>query len=146
MTQSASSSKSSSRPTASKSIAETSKSSDRSNPKTKSQNNHSHGHVHDHDHGHDHSHSHSEESRRKLINRLSRIEGHVRGVKTMITEDRACPEVLIQLAAIRGAIDRVSRAILDDHMSECLTRAAHEGNIESEIDELKQALDRFLPG
>ncbi|MEM9246225.1 MAG: metal-sensing transcriptional repressor [Cyanobacteria bacterium P01_F01_bin.153] len=103
---------------------------------------HSHGNHHDHGHGH----SHSEESRRKLINRLSRIEGHVRGVKTMITEDRACPEVLIQLAAIRGAIDRVSRAILDDHMSECLTRAAHEGNIEAEIDGLKQALDRFLPG
>lgn len=97
-------------------------------------------------HSHGHGHTHSTESRRKLINRLSRIEGHVRGVKTMISEDRACPEVLIQLAAIRGAIDRVSRAVLDDHLSECLTRAAQEGNMAEEIEELKQALDRFLPG
>ncbi len=97
-------------------------------------------------HSHSHPHSHSAESRRKLINRLSRIEGHVRGVKTMINEDRACPEVLIQLAAIRGAIDRVSRAVLDDHLSECLTRAAQDGSIEAEVEELKQALDRFLPG
>lgn len=70
----------------------------------------------------------------------------MRGVKTMITENRPCPEVLIQLAAIRGAVDRVSRAILDEHLSECLTRAAHDGSIEEEIAELKQALDRFLPG
>ena len=100
---------------------------------------------------HDHSqakttpHVHSEESMRQIVNRLSRIEGHVRGIKTMITESRPCPEVLIQVAAVRGALDRVARIILDEHLSECITRAAHEGNIEVEIDELKSALDRFLP-
>jgi DNA-binding FrmR family transcriptional regulator len=62
----------------------------------------------------------------------------------MVTESRPCPEVLIQVAAVRGAIDRVARLILDEHLSECITRAAKEGNIESEIEELKSALDRFL--
>ncbi|AFZ35041.1 protein of unknown function DUF156 [Stanieria cyanosphaera PCC 7437] len=90
-------------------------------------------------------HVHSEESLRLIINRLSRIEGHIRGIKTMVKESRPCPEVLIQIAAVRGAIDRVARIILDEHLGECITRAAKEGNIESEIEELKAALDRFLP-
>jgi DNA-binding FrmR family transcriptional regulator len=93
---------------------------------------------------HETNHIHSDASLRQIINRLSRIEGHVRGIKTMVTESRPCPEVLIQVAAVRGAIDRVARLILDEHLSECITRAAKEGNIESEIEELKSALDRFL--
>lgn len=95
------------------------------------------------DNQHHHGHTHSEESLRKIINRLSRIEGHIRGIKNMVTEGRPCPEVLIQIAAIRGALDRVARLILDEHLSECITRAAQEGNIEAEIEELKAALDRF---
>ncbi|MGL5033167.1 MAG: metal-sensing transcriptional repressor [Microcystaceae cyanobacterium] len=92
----------------------------------------------------DHPHVHSEASLRQIVNRLSRIEGHVRGIKTMVNESRPCPEVLIQVAAVRGALDRVARLILDEHLSECVTRAAKEGNIDSEIAELKAALDRFL--
>lgn len=102
--------------------------------------NHTHSHTHSH-----HGHIHSEESQKKIINRLSRIEGHVRGIKNMINEGRDCPEVLIQVAAIRGALDRVARLILDEHLSECITRAAKDGSIDQEIDALKSALDRFLP-
>lgn len=90
-------------------------------------------------------HIHSEESLKRLINRLSRIEGHIRGIKTMVQESRSCPEVLVQLAAVRGGIDRVARIILDEHLEECIARAAKEGNIDLEIEELKAALDRFLP-
>ncbi len=98
----------------------------------------------DHYHGHDHPHTHSEESQRKVVNRLSRIEGHIRGVKTMVQSDRSCTDVLVQIAAVRGALDRVARIILDEHLTQCIARAAKEGNIESEIEELKAALDRFL--
>jgi DNA-binding FrmR family transcriptional regulator len=107
----------------------------------------SHSH-HDHDHGEGlstHSHVHNEESLRRIVNRLSRIEGHIRGVKTMVQESRPCPDVLVQLAAVRGALDRVARIILDEHLTECIGRAAQKGNIEVEIEELKTALDRFLP-
>ena len=96
------------------------------------------------DHSH-HPHVHSEESLRRVVNRLSRIEGHIRGIKRMVQESEPCPDVLVQLAAVRGALDRVSRMILDEHLTECIARAAKEGNIEDEIEELKAALDRFLP-
>ncbi|NJO42691.1 MAG: metal-sensitive transcriptional regulator [Cyanobacteria bacterium CRU_2_1] len=92
-----------------------------------------------------HNHVHGEESLRRIVNRLSRIEGHIRGIKMMVQESRSCPDVLVQLAAVRGAIDRVSRMILDEHLTECVARAAKEGKIEEEIEELKAALDRFLP-
>jgi CsoR family transcriptional regulator, copper-sensing transcriptional repressor len=92
-----------------------------------------------------HHHVHDEDSLRRIVNRLSRIEGHIRGVKTMVQESRPCPDVLVQIAAVRGALDRVARIILDEHLTECIARAAEEGNIEAEIEELKAALDRFLP-
>lgn len=92
-----------------------------------------------------HRHVHSEESLRRIVNRLSRIEGHIRGIKAMVQESRPCPDVLVQVAAVRGALDRVARIILDEHLTECIARAAKEGNIEMEIEELKAALDRFLP-
>jgi CsoR family transcriptional regulator, copper-sensing transcriptional repressor len=115
-----------------------------------------HGHSHpDHSHGDafptqaddlaNHPHVHSEESLRRIVNRLSRVEGHIRGIKMMVQESRPCPDVLVQIAAVRGALDRVSRIILDEHLTECIARAAKEGNIEAEIEELKAALDRFLP-
>lgn len=93
---------------------------------------------------HTHPHVHSDDSLRLLINRLSRIEGHIRGIKTMIQESRPCPDVLIQVAAVRGALDRVARLILDEHLTECIGRASQAGNIEEEIAQLKAALDRFL--
>lgn len=102
--------------------------------------------AHTHEDGeHSHHHVHSEESLRRIINRLSRVEGHIRGIKTMVQDSRSCPEVLVQIAAVRGALDRVARMILDEHLTECIGRAAKEGNIEVEIEELKAALDRFLP-
>ncbi|MFM7424937.1 MAG: metal-sensing transcriptional repressor [Elainella sp.] len=103
-----------------------------------------HDHNHEHE-GSEHSHVHNEESLRRIVNRLSRIEGHIRGIKMMVQESRPCPDVLVQIAAVRGALDRVSRVILDEHLTECIGRAAKQGNIEAEIEELKAALDRFLP-
>lgn len=93
----------------------------------------SHGHVHD------------AESLQRILNRFARIEGHIRGIKTMVREGRPCPDVLVQIAAVRGALNRVSRVILDEHLSGCIARAAEEGNIEDEVEQLKVALDRFLP-
>ena len=109
-----------------------------------------HSHHHDTDHTHEagesaHPHVHSEESLRRITNRLSRIEGHVRGIKTMVQQNSPCPDVLLQIAAVRGALDKVARIVLDEHLTECIARAAQEGNIDVEIKQLKAALDRFLP-
>ncbi|MBD2595184.1 metal-sensitive transcriptional regulator [Nostoc spongiaeforme FACHB-130] len=106
---------------------------------------HSHDMDH-HEHGESsHSHVHSEESLRKIVNRLSRIEGHIRGIKTMVQQSSPCPDVLLQIAAVRGALDRVARIVLDEHLTECVARAAKDGNIDVEIEQLKAALDRFMP-
>ncbi|MHC5936021.1 metal-sensing transcriptional repressor [Nostoc sp.] len=102
----------------------------------------------DHTHGTGdsaHAHVHSEESLRRIVNRLSRIEGHVRGIKAMVQQSSPCPDVLLQIAAVRGALDRVARIVLDEHLTDCIGRAAQEGNIDVEIKQLKAALDRFLP-
>jgi DNA-binding FrmR family transcriptional regulator len=106
-----------------------------------------HNHI-DHTHGqteHNHPHVHSEESLKRIVNRLSRIEGHIRGIKTMVQQSSPCPDVLLQIAAVRGALDKVARIVLDEHLTECIARAAKEGDIDVEIEQLKAALDRFLP-
>lgn len=92
-----------------------------------------------------HPHVHTEESLKRIVNRLSRIEGHVRGIKSMVQQNTPCPDVLLQIAAVRGALDKVARIVLDEHLTECIARAAQEGNIDTEIAQLKAALDRFLP-
>ncbi|BAY26281.1 hypothetical protein NIES2100_60950 [Calothrix sp. NIES-2100] len=120
---------------------------------TSQQPEHSHHHSTDHEHPDHHSehgdsahpHIHSEESLRRIVNRLSRIEGHIRGIKTMVQQNSPCPDVLLQIAAVRGALDKVARIVLDEHLTECIARAAQEGNIDTEIEQLKAALDRFLP-
>jgi CsoR family transcriptional regulator, copper-sensing transcriptional repressor len=106
-------------------------------PKSNTLSSHSHAGV-------AHSHIHTEASQKAILNRLSRIEGHIRGIKSMVQESRPCPDVLVQIAAVRGALDRVARMILDEHLSECIVRAAEAGNIELELAELRTALDRFL--
>ena len=50
----------------------------------------------------------------------------------------------MQVAAVRGGLDKVARMILDEHLSQCISRAVEEGNIETEVEALKKALDRFI--
>jgi CsoR family transcriptional regulator, copper-sensing transcriptional repressor len=79
-----------------------------------------------------------------VINRLSRIAGHVRAIKTMVEEERPCPEVLIQLAAVRSAITKASRLVLEDHMESCLYKATGAGAPEKEWESLKEALGKYV--
>jgi CsoR family transcriptional regulator, copper-sensing transcriptional repressor len=79
-----------------------------------------------------------------VINRLSRIEGHVRAVKRMIEEGAPCPDVLIQLAAVSSAVHKTARVVLEDHIESCLTRAVGEGTAARELQSLKDALDRYI--
>ncbi|MEM7553893.1 MAG: metal-sensitive transcriptional regulator [Cyanobacteria bacterium P01_A01_bin.84] len=111
--------------------------------KSSSRINHNYSEKH-HKHGQN-THTHTQESLRKIVNRLSRIEGHIRGIKSMVEQNTPCPDVLLQIAAVRGALDKVARIVLDEHLTECIARAAKEGDIDLEIQELKAALDRFLP-
>ena len=75
-----------------------------------------------------HQHHHDHKERKNVINRLSRIEGHVRGVKQMAIDGRDCPDILLQIAAIRKALDNTAKLIFTDHMENCLVDAVHQGN------------------
>ncbi len=82
--------------------------------------------------------------RKEIINRLSRIEGHVRGLRKMVEEDKDCPDLLVQVAAIRAALNQVGRVLLEDHMETCLMEAAKEGQNEKALSDLKEALVKFI--
>ena len=110
-------------------------------------------HEHDHDHEHDHaylhahgiphSHSHVHENQKAVLNRLSRAIGHLEKVKRMVEEGHDCSEVLIQLAAVRSALDNTGKVILKDHMRHCMVDAVAAGD-EDAIDDLCQAIDKFM--
>lgn len=76
--------------------------------------------------------------------RLAKIEGHVKAVRRMVDDGKACPDILIQLAAIRGALDRVGRMVLEDHMESCLLDVAEGDHPASGWGEMKKALDRYF--
>lgn len=73
--------------------------------------------------------------------RLTRIEGQVRGVSGMIDEDRYCIDVLTQLQAIRAALKRVEDEVLADHVSHCVDRAIKSGNAAEQRKKVQELLD-----
>ncbi|MEA2646498.1 MAG: CsoR family transcriptional regulator, copper-sensing transcriptional repressor [Chloroflexota bacterium] len=78
--------------------------------------------------------------------RLRRVEGQVRGIQRMVDEDRYCVDVLTQVNSIKAALDRVSLLLLQDHVDHCVADAIREGRGEEKLDELTQAVGRFLQG
>jgi DNA-binding FrmR family transcriptional regulator len=79
----------------------------------------------------------------KLLNRLARIEGQVRGVSRMVEEERYCIDVLTQLSAIEAALDKVALGLIDDHTRNCIVEAKGDERSEK-MDELMSALGRFV--
>ena len=96
-----------------------------------------------HEHTHEQGHSHTHKETKAVLNRMSKIIGHMEAVKSMVENGRDCSEVLIQLAAVKSAISSVSRVILKDHIDHCIVDAVREKDTES-IEELKKAIDKFL--
>ena len=110
---------------------------------------HTHPHYHDdehtymHAHGLSHSHGHVHENQIAVVNRLARDIGHLDKVKRMVEEGYDCSEVLVQLAAVRSALDNTGKVILKDHMRHCMVDAVTAGD-EDAIDDLCQAIDKFM--
>ena len=105
---------------------------------------HTHGeqeHVHTHDGTHPHHHSHAQT--KAVLNRLSRAIGHMESIKRMVEEGRDCSEVLIQLSAVKAAINNTGKVILQDHIEHCIVDAVESGDKEA-LDELNKAIDRFI--
>lgn len=79
----------------------------------------------------------------EIVNRLSRIEGHIRSIKRMIADEKPCPDILIQVAAVRAAMEKVGRILLQDHLETCVVESSKNGNISKLMEDLKTALDRL---
>ena len=104
---------------------------------------HHHDHAHMHACGIAHSHGHVHENQKAVINRLARALGHLEKVKRMVEEGYDCSEVLVQLAAVRSALDNTGKVILQDHLRHCMVDAVAAGD-ESSIDDLCSAIEKFM--
>jgi DNA-binding FrmR family transcriptional regulator len=89
-------------------------------------------------HGHDHKY------RKQIVNRLARVEGHMRSVKEMTINGRDCSEILLQIAAIQKALDNAAKLLLKDHLESCVVDAVHHGNQDKVLADLNKALDNYI--
>jgi len=80
------------------------------------------------------------ETRRKPLLRLRIIAGHLGAITRMIEEDRDCAEVLKQIAAVRASLSRLAKALIRDHLEECIRGFIEEGRGREEIEELIEVL------
>ena len=83
------------------------------------------------------------EQKRKLMNRLSRIEGQIRGLKGMVEKDDYCADILTQAAAANAALNAFSRELLANHMHSCVVRDIRDGRDET-IEELLGILQKMM--
>ena len=96
-------------------------------------------HHHDHSHGHSHDEAHT----KKILNRFSRAIGHMEHIKMMVENGDDCSEVLIQLSAVKSAVNNIGRELLKEHVAHCIVDSVEEGDSHA-IEMLNSALDQFM--
>ena len=118
------------------------------------------GHTHDHSHSHDgdahgdshegehthphgHVHTHHPKEKKRQMNRISRMIGHLEHVKRMIEADEDCADVLIQLSAVRSAMNGLGKEIISEHLKHCVSQAIEENDIEL-VEDFEKALKMYL--
>ncbi len=84
-----------------------------------------------------------EKEYRDLINRLSRIEGQIRGVKNMVEEDRYCVDILTQVSAVQSALNAFNKKLLSNHIKTCVVHEIREGD-EQVVDELCETIQKLM--
>ena len=103
----------------------------------------SHEHTHVLEDGTVVKHTHHHENTKAVINRMNRAIGHMESIKNMIEDERDCSEVLIQIAAVRSAINNIGKIILEDHINHCIVEAVETGDKQA-LDDLNQAIEKFI--
>lgn len=88
-------------------------------------------------------HKHNHENTKTVINRLSRAIGHLESVKKMVEDGRDCSEVLIQIAAVKSAVNNIGKIILQDHINNCVVNAVETGD-KKVIEDLNKAIEQFI--
>jgi DNA-binding FrmR family transcriptional regulator len=95
-------------------------------------------HIHSHD-GHKHVHTNT----KAVLNRMARAIGHMESIKKMVADGRDCSEILIQIAAVRSAINNIGKIILEDHINHCVVDAVETGD-EQVLKDLQDAISKFI--
>ncbi|MGA9596666.1 MAG: metal-sensitive transcriptional regulator [Acidimicrobiia bacterium] len=85
------------------------------------------------------------EHKKSALNRLKTVRGHLDAVISMVEEERYCPDVMKQVSAVQGSLEKVNRIILQNHVETCVLRAVEEGRSEQIVDELMESL-RYSSG
>lgn len=83
------------------------------------------------------------DEKQKVINRLKRIEGQVRGIQKMVEEDRYCIDILVQISAIQSALKNVGFSITERHLNHCVSHAIQQGDGQETIDELMDVMKQL---
>lgn len=81
---------------------------------------------------------------KNVLNRLARVEGHIRGIMRMIEEGKSCDEVLLQLSAVQAAISKTSKIVLEDHFDHCILENIKDEQVENQLVSFKKALESFM--
>jgi len=87
--------------------------------------------------------AHIHRNKKSVLNRLARLMGHLESVRRMVEDDRDCSEILIQLSAVKSALNNTGKVILQEHISECIVTAAQNQDYEK-IEELNKAIAQFI--
>ena len=85
----------------------------------------------------------SDEDKKLLINRLSRIEGQIRGLRAMVEKDAYCPDILTQASAASAALNGFAKALLTEHIRTCVAEDVRRGSDET-LDELLDTLQKWM--
>lgn len=85
------------------------------------------------------------EHKQSALNRLKTVRGHLDGVIRMVEEERYCPDVMKQVSALQGSLEKVNRVLLQNHVETCVLHAVEEGRSGDVVDELMETL-RYSPG
>lgn len=97
----------------------------------------------DHPQEQKHENGHHHTQTKAVLNRLSRATGHLESIRKMVESGRDCTEILIQLSAVKAAINNTGKIILKDHIEHCIVDAVKDGD-QIAIEELRKAIDRFM--
>lgn len=84
------------------------------------------------------------EHKRSALNRLKTVRGHLDGVIAMVEDERYCPDIMKQVSALQGSLEKVNRILLENHVETCVLHAVQEGRTAQIVDELMETL-RYTP-
>ena len=83
-------------------------------------------------------------SKEDILNRMKKIEGQAKGIQKMIEEDKCCGDIMVQISAIRSAINKVGGLIMDRYIKECLKESLKDKNSDKSIEEMIETIVRYV--